>query len=96
MCLEEDYSDQVTKPELTFPCEFPLKVIGRDEDDFFNCVVELVSRHVPGLTTDAFSEKRSSQGRYVSVSVTFIAESRAQVDALYEDLTRQDRVLFAL
>lgn len=22
------------EPELSFPCEFPIKVIGKDEDDF--------------------------------------------------------------
>jgi len=71
-------------------------VIGRDEDDFTGFVVELVSRHVPGLQCTGFSEKRSSRGNFVSVSVTFTAESRAQLDALYEELGRHKRVLYVI
>jgi len=39
---------------------------------------------------------RSSRGNFVSVSVTFTAESRAQLDALYEELGRHKRVLYVI
>ncbi len=83
-------------PELIFPCEYPLKVIGKDEDDFFTFVRELVSRHVPGLPEEAFTTRSSRAGTYLSVSVTFIAQSRAQVDALYRELGLNPRVLVAM
>jgi putative lipoic acid-binding regulatory protein len=96
MLLEDDNSNQIQKPELIFPLEFPLKVIGRDEDDFTEFVVKLVSLHVPGLQLSDFKERRSRHGNYVSVSVTFTAESRAQVDALYIELSKHERVLFVI
>jgi putative lipoic acid-binding regulatory protein len=83
-------------PELSFPCEYPLKVIGKAEDNFMEFVVELVSRHVPGLPLEAFTARSSREGTYLSVSVTFIAESRAQVDALYQELGLYPRVLVAM
>jgi len=83
-------------PGLVFPCEFPLKVIGKDEDHFFDFVVEVVSHHVPELPLELFSTHSSSSGNYLSVSVTFIAQSRAQVDALYEELSTHKRVLMTL
>ena len=83
-------------PDLVFPCEFPLKVIGKDEDGFFDFVVELVSHHVPDLPTDAFTARSSSAGKYLSVSVTFIAQSRAQVDALYLEMSKHKRIVTAL
>jgi putative lipoic acid-binding regulatory protein len=84
------------KPELIFPCDFSLKVIGKDEDQFMDFVVELVSHHVPGLPVESFSAHSSSAGKYLSISVAFMAESRAQVDALYQELTRHKRILMAL
>ncbi len=88
--------DDFTLPELKFPCEYPVKVIGKDEDNFYEFVIELVSRHVPGLPQESFTTRRSGGGKYLSVSVTFIAESRAQVDALYLELSVHPRVLVAL
>ena len=88
--------DDIPMPELAFPCEYPLKVIGKDEDNFFEFVIELVSHHVPGLPFEMFTTRRSGGGKYLSVSVTFIAESRAQVDALYAELGIHPRVLVAL
>jgi uncharacterized protein len=88
--------DDLPLPELSFPCEYPVKVIGKDEDNFYEFVIDLVTHHVPGLPADAFSARRSGRGKYLSVSVTFIAQSRAQVDALYLDLGAHPRVLVAL
>ncbi len=81
--------------ELIFPCEYPVKVIGRDENDFTGFVMGVISRHVPQLTSDDFRTRYSSGEKYISVSVTFIAESRQQVDALYAELGKDSRVRIA-
>jgi hypothetical protein len=83
-------------PELIFPLEYPVKVIGNDEQDFARHVMEIISCHVPGLPLDAYSTNRSKGGKYLSVSVTFIAESRTQVTALYDALGKDNRVITAL
>jgi uncharacterized protein len=88
--------EEKPQPELIFPCEYPVKVIGLDEDNFAGFVAEIISRHVPGLSPDSFTSRPSSQGKYLSVSVTFIAESRAQVDALYQELGEHTRVKVAM
>ncbi len=82
--------------ERLYPSVFPLKVIGRNESSFYELVVELVSHHVPGLPAEAFSMRQSNKGNYMSVSVTFVAQSRAQVSDLYKELTSHPRVLMAL
>ncbi len=82
--------------ELIFPCFYPIRVMGLDQDDFTGFVVELVSRHVPGLISENFSTRSSSGGKYLSVTVEFIADSREQVDALNKELEEHPRVLFAL
>jgi uncharacterized protein len=81
---------------LKFPTSFPLKVIGMNENNFETYVVRLVARHVPYLKGEEVSSRESSQGKYLSVTLTFVAESRAQVDAIYMDLTASERVLFVI
>jgi putative lipoic acid-binding regulatory protein len=88
--------NEMDLPELNFPCEYPIKVIGRDEENFVEFVFEILSHHIPELLMEAFTTSRSSGGKYVSVSVTIIAESRAQVTSLYEELGRHPRVRVAM
>jgi putative lipoic acid-binding regulatory protein len=81
---------------LEFPCEFPLRVIGDDADDFHDFVVDIVRRHVPELDDRTISTQPSSNGRYRSIRMKFTATSRQQVDALYIELSSYTRVRFIL
>ena len=81
---------------IEYPVVFPLKVIGVDALDFEPFVVEIVRRHVPDLLEENIISRLSSGNRYRSVSFQFIAESRAQVDALYDELSDHERVLMIL
>jgi uncharacterized protein len=97
--VEEEIASEVEQEmefELSFPCEYPIKVMGKNEDDFFGFVVDVICRHAPGLTADMFTQHQSSGGKYLSVSIKIIAESRVQVDGLYAELGQHKRVLFAL
>lgn len=84
------------EPKLEFPCEFPLKVIGYNNDDFAGYTREVVQRHVPDLDLTTISQKVSGEGKYLSVSFLFIATSREQVDNLYRELTASKRVKWVL
>ena len=83
-------------PVVEYPIDFPLKVIGVDEMDFEPFVVEIVRRHVPDLLEENIISRLSTGNRYRSVSFEFVAESRAQVDALYAELSSHKRVLMIL
>lgn len=88
--------DNPSQGMLEFPCEFPLKIIGKHENDFEALALKIIRRHVPDLNPDTISRRTSSGGKYLSVTVVFTAQSRAQVDALYIDLSREKRVLWVL
>ena len=79
-----------------FPCRFSVKAMGLASDDFDATVVEIVRRHVPDLSEGAVTSRPSSAGKYLSVTVTFEARSRAQLDAIYQALTDHERVLMSL
>lgn len=83
-------------PIIEYPIEFPLKVIGIDEADFEDFVIEIVRRHIPELLEENITSRLSSGDKYRSVSFQFIAESREQVDALYAELSGHKRVLMIL
>jgi putative lipoic acid-binding regulatory protein len=80
----------------TFPVEIPFRVMGRNEADFPALVLELVGRHVAGLSETALSSRPSSGGNYVSITVTCRVESRAQLDAIFRALSSHARVLMVL
>lgn len=81
---------------LQFPCRFPIKAMGRADGDIEAVVVEIVARHAPGFDAAAVRLRTSSGGKWLAVTITIEAESRAQLDAIYQDLTAHESVIWAL
>jgi putative lipoic acid-binding regulatory protein len=79
-----------------FPCDFPIKVMGRDSESFRTLTLAIVERHAGSLAPESISERASSKGRFLSLTYTIRAESRAQLDRIYRDLTDSGVVLVAL
>lgn len=80
---------------LEFPCDFPIKAFG-EGDDFEALIVGLVRTHAPDLDPARVRVAASRTGRYVAVTVVVPAHSRAQLDAIYRDLSGHARVKMAL
>lgn len=72
---------------LQFPCDFPLKVMGATRDGFAQAVVEVVLRHAPDFDSASVEMRPSKAGNYLSLTCTVRATSKAQLDALYMELT---------
>lgn len=81
---------------MTFPCDFAVKAMGKTAVDLESLVLSLVRLHVPELGGKARSCTLSKNGNYTSVTVGFEAQSRAQLDAVYQSLVDEPRVLYAL
>ena len=79
-----------------FPCRFPIKAMGRAEDNFDALVVELIRKHVPDMQDTTVQKRFSRGGQYLSVTVTIEAVSKAQLDSIYMELTAHERILYAL
>lgn len=79
-----------------FPCDFPLKVMGRNSDDFRSLVVGIIQKHVGPIEPERIVERPSGNGKFLSVTCTIRAQSKAQLDAIYRELTSCERVLIAL
>ncbi|MDX1460563.1 MAG: DUF493 domain-containing protein [Xanthomonadales bacterium] len=81
---------------LEFPCAFPIKAMGRSEEGFETLVREIIFRHASAWDDDAVTVRPSGAGNFTSVTIVVRAESRPQLDRIYQDLTDCDRVLMAL
>ncbi len=89
---------------LTFPTEFPIKAMGRikaSEDqaanpDFAQTVVTIVQKHAPDFDASKLEMRPSKNGNFIAVTATIHATSKAQIDAIYLDLTANPAVLMAL
>jgi uncharacterized protein len=81
---------------FNFPCDFPLKVMGRRSDDFRSIVLGIVQKHTGPIDPANIEERPSRDGAYLSITCTFSAHSREQLDALYTELTSCEKVLIVL
>jgi len=81
---------------LEFPGDFAVKAIGHAGEDFHLLVLEIVGRHTRNQSHQSFKIRPSRNGRYQSVTVVVHATSRAQLDAIYQDLSTHERVVMAL
>jgi putative lipoic acid-binding regulatory protein len=79
-----------------FPCDFPLKVMGRRTDDFRSIVLGIVQKHAGPVAAERIEERPSKDGNYLSLTCTFSAQSREQLDALYRELTSCEKVMIVL
>ncbi len=89
-------SDEPDDSPLKFPCDFPIKIMGRDEEALHILISEILSRHAPDTRAESIKRRLSSKKNYVSVTVTINATSREQLDNIYRELTASELTLFVL
>lgn len=81
---------------LKFPCDFPIKMMGRDQDSFRQAAIAAIEEHAGKLSDDAISTSSSRKGNFVSITVTISAQSQQQLDDIYQALTDHEEILVAL
>jgi putative lipoic acid-binding regulatory protein len=79
-----------------FPTDFPIKIMGEATDEFRSLAIGIVTRHFGPLDPDRIEERPSSGGKYLGLTLTVRAENKAQLDAVYTELTSCRQVLVAL
>lgn len=78
---------------LEYPTEFPVKALGRKHPDFRKRVLEVIGQHAQFDNANDVREQTSSNGNFISVTVTFTAENQHQVDSIYQSLHDHELVL---
>ena len=89
-------TDPKTDSVLTFPCEFPVKVLGKSSETFETAVLAIFKTYFPTLSEGSLKQRISQQGKYLALTITVKAESQKQLDDLYRALSSNPEVIMAL
>jgi len=81
---------------LEFPTDFPIKIMGAASEEFRSLAIGIVTRHFGELDASRIEERPSKGGKYLGLTITVRAENKAQLDAVYMELTSCRQVLVAL
>lgn len=73
-------------PRIEFPCDYPIRVLGRSAENFETVVIEIFQRHAPGFDQETIAVKGSSKGTFKSMTITITATGPEQLKILHEDL----------
>ena len=84
------------EPKITYPCDYPIKVVGEAHVTFQATVFEIASRHDTTLTEDRVTLRESKAGNFLSVTLILTAESEEQIQALFAELNALEFVRLVL
>jgi len=83
-------------PLIEYPCEFPIKIMGHTRAGFAQAILEVINHHAPDFNGATMEMKSSKHGKYLSITCVINATSRAQLDALYQELCDHPMVVMVL
>lgn len=91
-------SDNETNPPtlLTFPCDFTIKVFGKNEDGFETNVLELVKKHIENTADIKIQSRPSENGKYTALNVSVHVDSKEQLDNIYRELSGSPLIIMTL
>ena len=92
-------ASEVTQEEpqgLVFPCDFPLKMFGKNTLHFIAAVDKTVEEHVPREDWSSTKTTPSKNDNYVSYTIVIVARSREQLENICAAVTKCPEVIMAL
>ncbi len=87
---------EATEEIMKFPMEFPIKIMGLTRDDYVATLCNVVRKHYPDFDDSKNTIDYSTSKKYTSLTVTVIAKSKEELDALYMELTKHPFVKVVL
>lgn len=81
---------------ISFPCPFPIKVVGKNTPEFETKVLGIIRKNVPDLGESAISERMSKDRNYLAITININATSQEQLDQIYRELSESPEVIMAL
>ena len=81
---------------IEYPCDFPIKIMGKSVEGFAQNIADVVLQHAPDFDLSSMEMRTSSTAKYISLTCTIRATSQVQLDALYRDLCDHPMVVMVL
>jgi len=89
-------TDQTSNTLLTFPCEFPIKVFGKNTEEFQKTVLAIIDKHVKSTVDRRVQSRPSENGKYLALNVTVFIDSKEQLDNIYRELSASPEIIMTL
>ena len=81
---------------IVYPSQFPIKVMGLKVEGFVHAVTHVAHQFDPAFDATSIELRESKGGKYLGVTITVTATSRAQLDELYRTLSTHPMVKVVL
>lgn len=81
---------------LVFPCEFPIKIMGKNHHGFHQAVIDMLKKHLDDFQDTTLKVVESKQKNYCSITVVVNATSQEHLDGIYIELSASEWVIMAL
>jgi putative lipoic acid-binding regulatory protein len=81
---------------IEYPSQFPIKVMGTKVEGLVHAVTQIARQFDPGFDASTIELRESKGGKYLGITITVTATSRAQLDELYRTLSTHPMVKVVL
>ncbi len=81
---------------IDYPSLFPIKVMGVRTDGLVHAITQIAAQFDPFFDASTVELRESKGGKYLGVTITVTATSRAQLDELYRTLSTHPMVKVVL
>lgn len=90
-------SSAMPEPSLiTYPCDFPIKVMGANVPEFLPAMLHVVRQFDPTFDPETVERRLSKAANFLGLTFTVHVGSREQLDELYRTLSTHPLVKMAL
>ena len=81
---------------IDFPCEFPIKILGKDNDVFKNTVSQIMTKHDQKYSEISVKKNNSKNKNYIALTWVVNVNNQDELDNIYKDLSKDKNILFVL
>ena len=81
---------------IDFPCKFPIKILGKDNDVFENTVSQIMIKHGQKYSEFSVKKNNSKNKNYIALTWIVNVNNQDELDNIYKDLSKDKNILFVL
>lgn len=90
----DDFNEKDTLIE--FPARFPIKIIGKNTDEFKKSVAEILKNTLADGALLECRETPSKKDNYIAINALALFNNKQEIDKVYEALSADKNILMAL
>ena len=81
---------------IQYPCDFPIKVMGKANPEFLPAIIHVAKQFDSGFKEDGIEQRPSRDGNYLGLTITVHVHNREQLDEISRTLSTHPLVSVVL